>query len=353
MATILTTARARFEASRTLSCTNDPRLRGRHGHGFVVDVAAPEAVITGIAPADRIQPLGDALQQVVSPFNYADLDVLFADPADDVLVRWISQQLRDFPDARITLSPTPSRRLEWHAGGRPVSACRYAFEAAHFLPNVPVGHKCGRLHGHSFEILVRAADVDYTIIDRVWAPYAMLFAHQCLNELEGLSNPTSECLAQWLWQALINVLPTLLTVTVYETGRCGATYDGVQHSIWRAFTFDAAVQRSDTAHDDARRRIHGHTYRLRLHLTGPLDRHLGWALDFGEVQRLFAPVYDALDHHALATVPGLELQSTWAVADWIQRQSAAVLPALSRVDLEETAGAGVVLRRDDSVTFLV
>jgi hypothetical protein len=30
----------------------------------------------------------------------------------------------------------------------------FAIEAAHWLPNVPAGHKCGRLHGHSFHIAV-------------------------------------------------------------------------------------------------------------------------------------------------------------------------------------------------------
>ncbi|WP_373920816.1 6-carboxytetrahydropterin synthase [Escherichia coli] len=28
----------------------------------------------------------------------------------------------------------------------------FTFEAAHRLPHVPEGHKCGRLHGHSFMV---------------------------------------------------------------------------------------------------------------------------------------------------------------------------------------------------------
>ncbi|MGH8593719.1 MAG: 6-pyruvoyl trahydropterin synthase family protein, partial [Gammaproteobacteria bacterium] len=30
----------------------------------------------------------------------------------------------------------------------------FVIEAAHRLPHVPEGHKCQRLHGHSFHILV-------------------------------------------------------------------------------------------------------------------------------------------------------------------------------------------------------
>ncbi|MFP3499961.1 6-carboxytetrahydropterin synthase, partial [Pseudomonas sp. SIMBA_059] len=28
----------------------------------------------------------------------------------------------------------------------------FTFESAHRLPHVPEGHKCGRLHGHSFKV---------------------------------------------------------------------------------------------------------------------------------------------------------------------------------------------------------
>ena len=37
----------------------------------------------------------------------------------------------------------------------------FRFEAAHSLPNVPEGHKCARLHGHSFFVrLTITGDVD-------------------------------------------------------------------------------------------------------------------------------------------------------------------------------------------------
>ena len=345
----LITARASFEAARTLGRSADVRRRRRHGHGFVVDVSAPQVA----GDPDIEMRLSAAVAAAVAPYDYADLDALLADPDDAVIAESLAAALAGFADASVMLAPTSARRLERSAGGSLVYACRYRFEAAHFLPHVPLGHKCGRLHGHSFEVLIRVSGADYAAIDAAWQPYGELLSHHCLNDLAGLENPTSECLAQWLWTALKDPLPTLLTVTVYETGRCGATFDGQSHSIWRAMTFDAALERTDAPPDDPRRRTHGHTYGLRLHLCGPLDPQLGWALDFADVQRLFAPVYEALDHRALSTVEGLSTQSTAALADWIETAARERLPAVCRVDLEETPGHGVILHSYGPVPFPV
>jgi len=340
---LLTTARARFEAARSLPGASDERLCGRHGHGFVVDVVARGAQPTDHDGAvDAVGDLSRALEQAVAAYDYADLNAQLADPSDAGVAVAIAASLSAFDLLRVVVAPTPFRRVEWTPTDGLVHAHRYAFEAAHFLPNVPEGHKCGRLHGHSFEVLIRA-QADGPAIDQAWTPFGARLTYDCLNDIEGLSNPTSECLAQWLFGQLQPTLAGLQTVTVYETGRCGATYDGQRHSIWRAFTFDAAVQIAGAVATDPRRRTHGHTYRLRLHLSSPLDPILGWALDFADVQRLFAPIYDALDHRPLSALPGLTSQQTPAVAQWIRAQAATLLPALTRIDLEETVGNGVVL----------
>jgi 6-pyruvoyltetrahydropterin/6-carboxytetrahydropterin synthase len=84
----------------------------------------------------------------------------------------------------------------------------YRFEAAHSLPRVPPGHKCARMHGHSYQIEVaiegevdaeRGWVMDFADIDERVAPLVRQLDHQVLNEIEGLTNPTSELLAQWLW----------------------------------------------------------------------------------------------------------------------------------------------------------
>ncbi|TIM20069.1 MAG: 6-carboxytetrahydropterin synthase QueD, partial [Mesorhizobium sp.] len=47
----------------------------------------------------------------------------------------------------------------------------------------------------------------------------------CLNEVEGLNNPTAENIAVWIWNRVKPLLP-LTTVVVYETPNCWAEYNG-------------------------------------------------------------------------------------------------------------------------------
>lgn len=113
----------------------------------------------------------------------------------------------------------------------------FIFEAAHRLPNVPPGHKCSRLHGHSWRgaIYVSGPVDDHTgwIMDfaEIKAKFQPIYAqldHNYLNDLPGLENPTSELVARWIWQQLKPDLPQLSKVIVHETCTCGAIYQGEQ-----------------------------------------------------------------------------------------------------------------------------
>lgn len=110
----------------------------------------------------------------------------------------------------------------------------FTFEAAHRLPNVPEGHKCARLHGHSYRITVHIEGpvqehtgwvMDFGDLKNAWAPLGAQLDHYYLNEVDGLKNPTSENLARWIWDRLADDLP-LTAVTVRETCTSGCTYRG-------------------------------------------------------------------------------------------------------------------------------
>ena len=111
----------------------------------------------------------------------------------------------------------------------------FTFEAAHRLPNVPADHKCARLHGHSFrtEIWVQGEVgedsgwvTDFADLKRAFMPLYDRIHHRYLNDIEGLENPTSEVLAQWIWKRLQEDLPGLSKVVVRETCTAGAVYRG-------------------------------------------------------------------------------------------------------------------------------
>jgi 6-pyruvoyltetrahydropterin/6-carboxytetrahydropterin synthase len=111
----------------------------------------------------------------------------------------------------------------------------FTIEAAHWLPNVPEGHKCRRLHGHSFHIAVHVSGalderlgwvMDFAEIKTAFQQIENEIDHRCLNEVEGLENPTSERLAQWVWERLRPRLPGLSRIVVKETCTSGCVYAG-------------------------------------------------------------------------------------------------------------------------------
>ena len=111
----------------------------------------------------------------------------------------------------------------------------FRFEAAHWLPHVPEGHKCGRMHGHSFKVTIAIEGemdqhsgwvIDYGEIKSAFAPLEKQLDHFCLNEIEGLENPTSEVLPKWIWDKMKPSLPLLSEVSVEETCTCRCLYRG-------------------------------------------------------------------------------------------------------------------------------
>lgn len=111
----------------------------------------------------------------------------------------------------------------------------FTLEAAHLLPNVPAGHKCARLHGHSFRIEIHVSGdvgadtgwvMDFADIKAAFRPLYDRLDHHYLNDIEGLENPTSERLAMWIWERLAPGLPLLSEVVVHETCTSGCRYRG-------------------------------------------------------------------------------------------------------------------------------
>jgi 6-pyruvoyltetrahydropterin/6-carboxytetrahydropterin synthase len=111
----------------------------------------------------------------------------------------------------------------------------FMFEAAHDLPNTPEGHKCQRLHGHSFRVrLAVEGDVDpdtgwvmdFAEIKAAFKPIWDRLDHHYLNDIKGLENPTSEVIAKWIWTKLKPALPLLSEVELWETCTAGCTYRG-------------------------------------------------------------------------------------------------------------------------------
>ena len=111
----------------------------------------------------------------------------------------------------------------------------FTFEAAHRLPRVPETHRCFRMHGHSYRVElclegpvdpVTGFVADFFDVEAAFGPLLRRLDHHCLNDIEGLENPTAETIAVWIWDRVKPDLPQVAVVRVFETPQCWAEYDG-------------------------------------------------------------------------------------------------------------------------------
>ena len=330
-------AGGRFEAARRVA-GDEHRLNGLHGHSFRV---LARADVTHIEQAE----LHTALAQVLAPLDYADLNQQLPQCDDLSLARHIKDALNC--PAALLLQSAPERGVMLE-NGTALHWIAASFEAAHHLPHVPAGHKCGRLHGHGFGVRI-VADARHAslndILLQAWPPLFAQLNHRYLNDIPGLENPTSEVMAAWLYQQLQPRLAGLAWVEVRETHTAGSQFDGHTYRIWKEQHFESAVP------FDAAGNYTGHSYLIRLMLQGSVDRVMGWVLDFGDVKDRFKPIYRQLDHNPLDKLAGVRDGHSQSVAEWVHAHLSPLVPELARIDLMENAHQGVSLLFHDDMRW--
>ena len=110
--------------------------------------------------------------------------------------------------------------------------------------------------------------------------------------------------------------------------------------IFKSFTLESAHRLPNVPQGHKCARVHGHSFRVEIHVSGPVDDHLGWVMDFADVKAAFDPLHRRLDHHYLNDVPGLENPTSENLARWIWRELKPALPQLSAVVVHETCTSG-------------
>ncbi len=345
-----------FESARHVSILPEGhRSRRLHGHSFMAKVRVEAPLGWATYPGGEVSELRERLERCIEPLDYRLLNDLLEQPTDENLARWARAKLALNGIDQVGIQSAVHEGVDLDRNDHAHIWRRYVFESAHRLPNVPKEHKCGRMHGHGFEVILHANvnlgsrdfGVDYDHLDQCWAPIHADLHHACLNDVPGLENPTSELIGSWIWNRLKPELPELSWVTVYETASCGAHFDGQQYRIWKELSLDSAVRLKRAPQGDSRRRIHGHTFTLRLHLNAPIDKVMGWTIDFGDVKELFGPIFLDLDHRPLYELPGIEDNDSASLVRWIKNSAAPKLPQLDRIDLYETRGCGAILAWGD------
>ena len=112
---------------------------------------------------------------------------------------------------------------------------QFTFDSAHFLPNVPVGHKCKEIHGHTYILTVYITGelvkdlewvMDFSDLKKVSEPIVDTLDHKLMNNIAGLENPTCEKIAIWIWDKIKPDLPLLKRIELNETPTSGVVYEG-------------------------------------------------------------------------------------------------------------------------------
>tara|TARA_Y100001960_G_C14752795_1_gene869466 strand:- start:398 stop:1492 length:1095 start_codon:yes stop_codon:yes gene_type:complete len=350
--TLLYVASTPFEAARLVEILPDEhKSKKLHGHSFNAKIRANLPSDWASFTGSESKDLQSIIKQSVDPIDYSFLNDLIAIPTDENIARWLWSQLNIPGLESIGIESTREQGVDLGFSNQAHIWHKFRFEAAHQLPYVEKGHPCGRMHGHGFEVILHANQdldkedmgVDYDLLEEIWKPIQEKLNYSCLNDIQGLKNPTSEVLANWIWEKIKPKLPVLSWVTVYETITAGCNYDGQVYRIWKEQRFESAVKLINAPDEDVRKRLHGHSYLVRLHLSAPLDDIMGWTVDYGDVKKLFKSLYNDLDHRLINEQLNIEDAGIKSILKWIQSGMMENLPQLDRIDLYETPNHGGIL----------
>ena len=218
------------------------------------------------------------------------------------------------------------------------------FEAACRIDSLPASHRSSRLHGHGFQVKVRA------VLHDGWARFAgsevddllahlqsivMPLDHQYLNDF--IRNPTNENIARWVRKQL--------TVEVDKIAVQSTPYEGVDIDnrgnahVWQQFSFEAAHRLPNVGPDHPCGRMHGHGFKIILHAEQSLG-DADMAVNLDELAALWARVAPDLEYTCLNDITGLKNPTSEHLCAWLWQRLKPHLNTLSYVSVYETSTAG-------------
>lgn len=123
----------------------------------------------------------------------------------------------------------------------------------------------------------------------------------------------------------------------------------INAEITKEFRFEAAHSLPCTPKDHRCHQMHGHSYKVKIKVKGPLDPIFGWVMDLGEIKEKFLPIKKALDHKILNNISGLENPTSENLASWILLKLKDELPLLHSVTVRCSPTEIVTINKNDMI----
>lgn len=117
--------------------------------------------------------------------------------------------------------------------------------------------------------------------------------------------------------------------------------------IFKVFKFDAAHRLPNVEQGHKCSQLHGHSFRVQIHIQGSVDPRSGWVMDFANIAEAFKPLHDQLDHKYLNDIDGLDNPTSENIAKWIWKHLHSALPQLSKIVVQESPESGCIYRGDE------
>lgn len=112
--------------------------------------------------------------------------------------------------------------------------------------------------------------------------------------------------------------------------------------IYKDFTFESAHSLPHVSEGHKCKRVHGHSFGVRIYVEKDLDKKMGWVMDYAEIKEKFKPIYERIDHHYLNEIAGLENPTSENIAIWIWQELKPSLPELCKLEIRETCTSGCI-----------
>jgi 6-pyruvoyltetrahydropterin/6-carboxytetrahydropterin synthase len=118
--------------------------------------------------------------------------------------------------------------------------------------------------------------------------------------------------------------------------------------VYKTFSIEAARSLPNLAEGHPCKNVHGHSFKITITVSGEINEHTGFVMDFGDIDVAFKPIHEQIDHTYLNKIDGLENPSSENLCKWIWEQLHPSLPGLSQIEIKETDSTGCIYKGTNS-----